>query len=215
MIWAQRCTVPSWDSPALSTNLRKNPISGDNDVPIIEDFCTKPLPEFKLYEHGGSVYVALADDETPSQDPRDIFIGSYTPGTFLLNRTKDSTDEFISFTPSEPAKVSFIDVFLREDVWPGSAPILNIFRTGARGNLDSPHSREFDQIDLLESVRLLGRGTDRIHTNDVENYASRVRTVFDRVGWDSERFRVYRVRIEYPLLHAQIMLSFELPEAAD
>ncbi len=212
MIWAQRCTVPSWDSPVVSTNLRSEPISGDDNVPIIEDFCTTPLPEFKLYRHGGSVYVALADDETPSQDPRNIFIGSCTPGAFLRRRTGDITDEFISLTPSEPAKVSFIDVFLHDDVWPGASPALNIYRTGPRGNLDTAHTREFDRIDVLESVRLLGRGADRIHTNDVENYASMVRTVFDRVSWKADQFRVYRVRIEYPLLHAQIMLTFELPE---
>ncbi len=41
----------------------------------------------------------------------------------------------------------------------------------------------------------------------------RVREVLDRAGWESERFRAYRARVEYPILHAQIMLSFDLPAA--
>lgn len=90
---------------------------------------------------------------------------------------------------------------------------MSLYRTGARGNLTDAYDREFDRVDMIETIRLLGKGTDRIHTNDVENYAAMVRTVFEKVGWESEKFRVYRVRIDYPLLNAQILISFELPKA--
>ncbi len=211
MVWAQKCTVPNWDAPAVSCNLDRVPVGGDQ-VPVIREFCSNPLPEFKLHEYQGSNYVAVAGDDVPSQAPVDLFIGSHTPGTFLRYKTRETSKEFVSFTPTEPAKVAFVDVLLHEDVWPDAMPQLSIYRTGPRGNMDHPGVREFDKIDLLESVRLLGRGTDRIHTNDVENYASMVRTVFTRVGWNGELFRVFRARVEYPLLHAQIMLTFDLPE---
>ncbi len=211
MIWAQKCTVPSWDAPAVSGNLDRTPV-GTDQVPVIKEFCTQPLPSFKLYQHGGSNYIAVAGDEVPSCEPVNLFIGSYTPGTFLRYRTRECGTEFVSLTPAEPAKVAFVDVFLHEDVWSDVAPRLEVYRTGPRGNLDEPDERSFDRIDMLESVRLLGNGTDRIHTNDVENYASMVRRVFERVGWNGDRFRVFRARVEFPLLHCQIMLKFELPE---
>jgi hypothetical protein len=210
-VWAQKCTAPSWETPAVSCNLDRVPVASDQ-VPIIKEFCGEPLPEFKLFTHKGSNYVALAGDEVPSSMPTNLFIGSYTPGTFLRYRTVDTTTEFVSYTASEPARVAFIDVFIHEEAWPDANPRLALYRTGPRGNIDFSGEREFDRIDMIETVRFLGKGTDRIHTNDVENYAAMVRKVFDRVGWDGERFRAYRVRIEYPLLHSQVMLTFDLPE---
>ncbi len=212
MIWAQRCASPMRDGGCSSYNLSREPITRDEDLPIIREFTTHPIPELSLHRYNDSVYVALADDETPNPEPTNIFLGSYTPNSFLTHATPDLTHEFVSYTPAEPAKVSFVDVFVHEDIWPNTSPEVNVYRTGARGNLADAFERPFDRIDMIETVRLLGKGTDRIHTNDVENYASMVRTVFDKVGWESERFRVYRVRIDFPLLNAQILIRFELPK---
>lgn len=213
MIWAQRCASPLRDNSCSSYSLEREPITRDEDLPIIREFSTHPIPELSLHRHGQSVYVALADDETPNPEPTSIFLGSYTPNSFATHAAPDLSHEFVSYTPAEPAKVSFVDVFVHEDIWPNINPDVSLYRTGARGNLTDAYDREFDRVDMIETIRLLGKGTDRIHTNDVENYAAMVRTVFEKVGWESEKFRVYRVRIDYPLLNAQILISFELPKA--
>ncbi len=213
MIWAQRCASPMREGACSSYNLEREPVTRDEDLPIFHEFSTHPLPDLSLHKHRDSVYVALAGDETPDPEPTNIFLGSYTPNSFSTHAADDLTHEFVSYTPAEPAKVSFVDVFVHEDVWKNVSPEVNLYRTGARGNLTDAFERPFDRIDMIETVRLLGKGTDRIHTNDVENYAAMVRTVFEKVGWESERFRAYRVRIDYPLLNAQILISFELPKA--
>ena len=213
MIWAQKCGSPGSDVAPSSFTLDGEPITTAQAVPVIREFSTKPLPGFRLYQHNETTYVALAGDELPSVEHASIFTGSFSKNSFGRYRAPEATKEFVSCTPSEPAKVVFIDVLIRDDLWPDTHPELAIYRTGPRGNLPLPDARPFDRIDLLESVTFLGQGTDRIHTNDVENYAAMVRQVLDRVGWESERFRAYRVRVEYPILHAQIMISFDLPPA--
>ena len=212
IIWAQKCCLNPDDAPQSSCDLDMKPVTREGDVPLLKEFCTKPIPKFRLFRHGDSAYIALEGDDHPTIEPMNIFIGSFTPGPFLRYKCESLSNEYISITPSEPAKVVFLDVLMRDDVWIDTQPELKIYRTGPRGNLAYPGERPFDKIDLLESVTYLGQGTNRMHTNDVENYASMVRSVFDRINWPQERFRGFRVRVEFPILHSQIMMSFPLPE---
>jgi hypothetical protein len=41
------------------------------------------------------------------------------------------------------------------------------------------------------------------------------RYAFERLGWDAERFDVYRCRVEYPVLPSTVVMQFELPAAPE
>jgi len=51
-----------------------------------------------------------------------------------------------------------------------------------------------------------------VHTPDVPGYVELLEYVFDRLGWDSREFDVYRCGIEYPVLPSTTGISFELAD---
>ena len=67
-------------------------------------------------------------------------------------------------------------------------------------------------MELLESVMYLGQGLSVLPTREVPRYVELARYATDRLGWDADRFDVYRCRIEYPVMPSTVVLRFDLPE---
>jgi hypothetical protein len=111
-----------------------------------------------------------------------------------------------------PAKALVLDVFVHVDVYPGAEPELIVYDTAIGGIADvNDRSRDFDRLDLLESVETLGPGQVRLA--EAPRYGELVRHVHGRLGWDLSQFRHYRVRIEYPVYGSQVVLAFRAPES--
>jgi hypothetical protein len=112
-----------------------------------------------------------------------------------------------------PSEVLFIDLLIREDTYGPLAPY-SCARAEHFGEL--PHLRVLDeaqQLEPREPVARLGKGCSVLYTPDVPGYVEMGRYVFDRLGADPERFDVYRLRVEYPLLPSTVAMAFELPAA--
>jgi hypothetical protein len=69
------------------------------------------------------------------------------------------------------------------------------------------------RLQPYESVAHLGRGPSALYATDVPRYVEMGRYIFDRLGWDAERFLVYRCRLEYPVLPSTVVMQFDLPPA--
>jgi hypothetical protein len=68
-------------------------------------------------------------------------------------------------------------------------------------------------MEPYESVTYLGKGPSVLYTADVPRYPELANYAFERLGWDGERFDVYRCRVEYPVLPSTVAMVFDLPEA--
>ena len=112
-------------------------------------------------------------------------------------------------------KTLHFDVLLHEDVYPGSEPALLVYDTALDGVADvNDPTRDIDRMDVAESIRPLGPGTSRLRTADLPDYTGLVRLVGEKLGWDLERFRGHRCRIEYPLYGSQVAMAFDPPPPA-
>lgn len=110
-----------------------------------------------------------------------------------------------------PAKALVLDVFVHADVYPGAEPELVVYDTAIGGIADvNDRARDFDRLDLLESVER--RGPDQVRLAEAPRYGDLVRHVHSRLGWEPAQFRHYRVRIEYPVYGSQVVLAFRAPE---
>jgi hypothetical protein len=87
-----------------------------------------------------------------------------------------------------------------------------MYDTAARGiaNPTDP-ARDMDRIDVLDSIQSLGVSIARVRTREVAGYPEMVRSVCDALGWDSEHFRGYRCRVDYPVYGTQVSMIFEPP----
>jgi hypothetical protein len=83
-----------------------------------------------------------------------------------------------------------------------------------RGLTAGEHS-EHDELPLYETISFLGYGPTAIHTPEVPRYGEMARYVFDKLGWDGEGFRVYRVLMQYPPIPTAVVMKHDLPEPPD
>ena len=56
-------------------------------------------------------------------------------------------------------------------------------------------------------------GLSVVHAPYVPRYTEMIGYTLDKLGWDSKRFDVYRVRMQFPIIPTSVLVTYELPEA--
>ena len=72
---------------------------------------------------------------------------------------------------------------------------------------------QLDNVNLAPPVQNLGTGLRSVATRDIPDYHSMLDGVFQKAGWEAQRFRGYRCRIQYPVPLVSVTLWFDLPAA--
>ncbi|MCH7702712.1 MAG: hypothetical protein IID37_13600, partial [Planctomycetes bacterium] len=111
-----------------------------------------------------------------------------------------------------PSEVLILDFLIREDTFGPITPQAAVYGQ-LPGMTPQPVSNpERHRLALDESVIYLGKGPSVLHSPDVPKYPDMARYVFDRLGWDGERFDVYRCRIEYPVVPSEVIIRHDMPD---
>jgi hypothetical protein len=112
-----------------------------------------------------------------------------------------------------PCDALFLDLLVRDDTFGPLRPTVNMCADHLAESR-APGASPWQRL-AYESVEHLGKGASVLYTPDYARYPELARHAFDRLGWDAERFDVYRCRIEYPVLPSTVALFFDLPERPD
>lgn len=179
----------------------------------MEDYCTRPLPELTTSIKKSMVRFFLPANEPPINEPVSLVFGNLVRDAQLRYRTEDQEEEWLECVARMPCRAFQLDVFVRDDVWPGAPTVT----PRLYGPVTHPKGRKdefvrLDQLDLAVELQPLGTGSPAVHSNDVEGYSELLGSVFDRVGWDRSRFRGYRVRVQYAVPFISYTMWFDLPE---
>lgn len=114
--------------------------------------------------------------------------------------------------PDIPVKQMVFDVLLHDDVFPGAVPELIVFNTGVRGPANpADPARQIDRIAVPESIEALGKHDDRFILEDVPNYDAIVRRVCTAMHTPINTFRLFRLRMAYPVHGFQFVMAFDAP----
>lgn len=111
-----------------------------------------------------------------------------------------------------PCEAVVVDLLVREDTFGAIEPEMAVYGEQSGGSSYPAPGSERDLLPIRQPVLSLGKGPSVLHTPDVPRYAEMARFAFDRLGWEAERFDVFRIRIEYPVMPSSVVLRFELPE---
>jgi hypothetical protein len=113
-----------------------------------------------------------------------------------------------------PARTLVFDVMVHAEVYPDWRPLLQTVQTGARGmaNPNDP-TRDSDVLPVVEHVESLGWGIERFRAEEIPDYTEMLRQVCDTLGWDAQRFRGYRAKIDYPIFNSELQFVIDLPLA--
>ena len=67
--------------------------------------------------------------------------------------------------------------------------------------------QDSDLLPLTERAEYLGDGIDAARTPLIPRYADLLSYAMQRTGWRPEDFRVFRCRVDYPVLYTRIRLT--------
>ena len=112
-----------------------------------------------------------------------------------------------------PCETLLLDLLVREDTFGPLSPTVRSAADHLAGvQTPGAHAR-WQPLEPRETVTHLGKGASVLYTPDYPRYPELGRHVFEQLGWDGDRFDVYRCRIEYPILPSTVALFFDLPAA--
>lgn len=179
-------------------------------IPLMQSYCSNPLPEFRREE----IAPAVVQDEMVSNGVGStagvtFFTGEVIRGVGSLTRDKHHTRGNIGALITVPSELLLLDLLVREDTFGPIRPEVVVFNRAETGSVPFTDA---DKLHVSETVDYLGTGLGRLPAGDIPRYREMYASVFEKLGWQADRFEVHRCRVEYPITPSTVMTRFELPE---
>lgn len=172
---------------------------GSPDSFLLESFSTRPLPPTQINRGQAGEFQWI---ETALDRPE---VGNLGRSTMLFGERSllESPLDQINAMLSLPVEVVLVDLLVAPNL-PVGAPQMSYFRGD-----DRVADRMPDLLPLLgdQTIVSLGHGTGNLATPDVISYPELIRGAAADLEQDIETFKVWRVRVEYPLYHSTVRLS--------
>jgi len=190
-------------------SLDGSPIHKTFTPPLLNKFCSSPIPDFDVRLEGDWFCYILKGDQVGLSSVVDVFLADVMHGRYPSHAGISTRKAMAGSVIDIPVKTQIVDILIHEDVWPGVEPKLKMYDTAGRGMANpNDESRETDRIDDGELIQNMGTDLSRFRTKDVAHYLDMIQFVCNRLGWDSTKFRGYRCRVEYPTHGTQITMVF-------
>ena len=180
-------------------------------VPLLEEFCSTPLPDVEVVRSGNEMRYELPGGP--------IGNSSLTTATFgeidlrAGTRFQSSPGEEVELVMNllTPAVHAQFDLLIHRDLGWTAPPILQLY-----GRLNglypfSPVDEKDRTIPTQERPELLGTGAANLASDRVPRCAELTQYTIRAGGWDPEDFTVWRVSMSYPPIPSAVVLSMELP----
>lgn len=206
----QRTASPNQPSPTLiSKTLDGKAVGTVETRMLLDEFCSKPLPEITATEIENNRVYQLVGDDVGVDTACDLAFAEHNPAILTRYATKTGLKGCLTALLEQPSQRLVFDVLIHQDVWPVE-PLLCFYRLPPRGCAHpSDPKRAIDRLDLLDSIRSLGLGIRTSRISEAPSYTDALRTVCEQRGWNSDVFRSYRCDIRYPIWGVQYAMVFE------
>jgi hypothetical protein len=185
----------------------------EHGAALIPQFCSDPVP--RVREHlsaDGYVHNELLLEHVGDTAAKTYFGGLISRRAFPRYRDQHNHLGGSHASVRTPAEALVMDLIIREDAFGPIQPEVRTYADHAADPAVPGPGRERDRLDVVENIEELGRDVGALRCPDVPRYVELGRFVFDRMGWDASGFRVFRARIEYPVLPSSVVIQFNLPE---
>jgi len=182
-------------------------------VPFLTEFCTRPLPECRRIERtDGYVEHELVEGPVGSTGAVTCVMADVVrnAASYFCDE-HNRHNEYFALVRT-PCEVLINDLFVHEDMFGPLKPELIIYGDLPGAPEYPAGGREPPRLPINGAVEYLGKGAGVVGTPDVPRYVELAQYVFDRLGWDGQRFDVYRVRMAYPVFSSIVVMRHPLRE---
>jgi hypothetical protein len=182
--------------------------TGPESIGLLRDFCSQPLPQFRLHEsRQGYRSHELVTDNLGLTDEVTYFWGEATRGEWAAPDSVPPPHSWeVTLTKSVdiPLEAYSGDILVHKAIGKIRVPQVQVYAVRLDG---SKELREADLLPLTEKAEYLGDGIDAARTPMIPRYAEMLGYAMERVGWKPEEFRVFRCRVDYPVLYTRIRMT--------
>lgn len=180
---------------------------------LMPDFCSRPMPPLSLFQSGSMLLYTLADSVPKLNHPVSLTAAIVARNAGPRNESGEHAFHFESHVCRLPCKALLADVLIHEELFAGIVPTVSSTLQGIGSGERRPDMPEFqlDRIDLGLPLSPLGIGLSTTETSDVPRYPQLLAQVFARRGLNPDRFRGYRLRVQYPVPLVSFTVWIKLP----
>ena len=183
-------------------------------APILPEFCTKPLPELRTAQaRNGTTISEFIGTEVGRSSAANLVFGQVSRASQLSPSSDGSGLGFgDNIRITTPTALLIADMLVHRPTFPQLNPFLNVYdliNTDAGLEFHRPPVK----LAFSERIKKFDGGPQDAWTREVPRYTEILRYVHGCLGWKLEDFDLYRVRIEYPLLHTRIAMGFDIPNS--
>ena len=182
-------------------------------VPMLSNFCTHPLPEFRRRADSGNTReFELVESSVGISGRATYVVGELLPQLEPRYHRPLYRDFCVYYVIRTPARNLVCDLLIHRDLFPDrDPPSVELYSDLFNYGIVIKYT-ESDRMPVHETLERLGDGSEAAFTPEIPRYPEMLRYVLDRVGWNGVEFDFYRLRMQYPPIHTTLMLRKPLPE---
>jgi hypothetical protein len=177
-------------------------------APILPAFCTKPLPKLRMVAEGsGIARVELAERAVGLAGAVDLVFGTITRSVSEPAPVDAQPHGFHTMAKNDlPSALLITDVLVHRESYGTVEPELYVYADP--GSDESKERRERSTLlKTRERIECLGSGLNAPVSPDFPRRTEMLAHVSGSLGWDLEEFDVYRLRMEFPLMHSVVRVA--------
>jgi hypothetical protein len=181
-----------------------------DDVPLMAEFCSKPLPELRTVRDNMFTRFELVEGPVGNTGALTCVVGAIQRDIPYYKTPTNEWGEHSAIC-NTPAELLVLDLFFHESLTFALEPEAILY---SRLDAVSPSlGTNRTTLPLNEPVQKLGAGPLLPTTPEVPRYSRMVKAMFDRTGWSLSEFHGFRMKIAYPVIPSALVLRYRLPDA--
>jgi len=186
----------------------------DKGVPLLGEFCSKPIPDIEVISDAGEDQYELPPGPVGNMAAFTCIYGQVVRD--VGSTVADAEGEYseIGSNLITPVENFLFDMLVHRDFEWAMNPEVVIYSRMDGGALHASARRTRNLLPVIEPVHDLGWGTAALATPLLPTYPKLVRAIFGRLEWDPNEFHAFRFAMTYPPIPTAALLRSKLPVRA-
>jgi hypothetical protein len=167
---------------------------------LLREFSSDPLPDLEVMRDGKISTLVLAGD--PSVHAPTHISSAFRVRNGWTLAPDAHIQDIRGYVLHVPARRLVRDLYVAEPLYPGAFPRISYLLPGPRGNTPVPEddgARHYASVNLQAPIEALPGGSNSFALSGSANHSAAVRSVLERAGHATTRFRGWRSTITYPV----------------
>lgn len=201
--------------PKVAASLENGPPRDPDRPPLIEAFCSQPIPRFERVSHPGRRgEFRLVEGSVGRSSEITLVAGELLSGAGFRVRRPGCSGIHSAMQLRTPAELAIFDLWLHEELADREHRLEQVLYGDLYRSL-GVEGHSYLQSDRLPSAaepEMLGPGIERSGLREIDWYDSLIRFAFERAGWEPQRFLHHRAATPFPPTPATLVLEQPVPE---